>query len=330
MNLNDPTKHRECGVSKARRDAKPVYDTQHDLVANEPLPRATTERERDTIRRYLGMNHRMSMPKCRYRIWKKAVKLDKAAGFSQEQITANLGFHTKSRHVCSECRCTHTAGQGTRGWWYWTKDNIDGLLEVGHYGVGPCWNHGPHNRESFNGPRLTAYREMILKEMNIVQTVGVSPDGAGGQFIVEVTDDADSALVRNEMREALRKTGGIMDGLLSELALLAHAGGDSVDGDGKKMPKFKLSETLKIADTSLKIQKQMADIAKMEFDTSKGDYCHRDVLTMMLKGIMLAVEAKYRPMGSQDDWDEFAVSMKAVIAGMQSASGRSLYKQEKL
>jgi hypothetical protein len=45
---------------------------------------------------------------------------------------------------------------------------------------------------------------------------------------------------------------------------------------------------------------------------------------------MVAVENKYRPFGSQDDWDEFMVMMKAVIAGMQAASGRSLYKQEKL
>jgi len=329
MNLDDPTKHRECGMSKERRDAKPVYDKQHDLVVNEPLPRGVTEKERDTIRKYLGMNHRMSMPKCRYRIWKKAVKLDKALGYTKEEMDANLGLHTKIRHVCSECRCQHTAGQGTRGWWYWSKDNIDGLLEVGHYGVGPCWNHGPHNRESFNGIGLKQYREMILKDMEIVKEVGVSPQ-VGGQFIIEVTDDADGALVRNEMREALAKTGNIMDGLLEQLELLAHAGGDPEDEEGNKLPKFKLSETLKIANTSIKIQKQMADIAKMEFDTSKGDYCHRDMLTVMLEGIMLAVKTKYMPMGSQDDWDEFKVSMKAVIVGMQSASGRSLYKREKL
>jgi len=326
MNLDDTRPRKSLGMSQERRDAKPVYDKQHDLVENKPLPRGVSEKERDTIRKYLGMNHRMSMPKCRYRIWKKAVKLDKANGFTEEQIGANLGFHTKARHVCSECRCSHTAGQGTRGWWYWTKDNIDGLEEVGHYGVGPCWNHGPHNRESFNGIGLNQYREMILKDMEIVKNVGVSPQ-VGGQFIIEVTDDADSALVRNEMRTALVTTGGIMSGLLSELQLLASSGKDE---KGNKIAKFDLKETLAITNTSLKVQKQMADIAKMEFDTSKGDYCHRDTLTVMLKGIMLAVENKYRPMGSEDDWKEFAVSMKAVIAGMQSASGRSLYKQEKL
>jgi len=330
MNLDDTRPRKSLGMSQERRDAKPVYDNWHDLVENKPLPRGVSERERDTIRKYLGMNHRMSMPRCRYRVWKKAVKLDIALGYTKDEIAANLGFHTKKRHVCSECRCPHTAGQGTRGWWYWPKDNVDGLEEVGHYGVGPCWNHGPHNRESFNGIGLKKYREMILKEMNIVQTAGVAPDGQGGQFIVEITDDADSALVRNEMRESLVSTKGIMDGLLSELQLLAHAGVEPLDEDGNPNPKFDLKDTLAITNTSLKVQRQMADIAKMEFDTSKGDYCHRDTLTMMLKGIMLAVENKYRPMGTQDDWDEFVVSMKSVIVGMQSASGRSLYKQEKL
>jgi hypothetical protein len=170
---------------------------------------------------------------------------------------------------------------------------------------------------------------MILKEMEIARQVGVSPQ-VGGQFVIEVTEDADSALVRNEMREALSKTGGIMDGLLSELSLLSHAGVEPLDEQGKPNPKFDLKDTLAIANTSIKIQKQMADIAKMEFDTSKGDYCHRDTLTVMIKRFMVAVENKYRPLGSQDDWDEFAVMMKAVIAGMQAASGRSLYKQEKL
>jgi len=329
MNLNDHRKRKTLGQSQKRRDEKPVYDLNQDLVANEPLNRGVTERERDTIRKYLGMNRRMSMPKCRYRVFKKAVKLDLALGFTRDQMKANLGLHTRKLHVCSECRCQYTAGLGTRGWWYWPKDNIDGLLEVGHYGVGPCWNHGPHNRESFNGIGLKNYREMILKEMEIARNVGVSPQ-AGGQFVIEVTEDADSALVRNEMREALSKTGGIMDGLLSELSLLSHAGVEPLNEQGKANPKFDLKDTLAIANTSIKIQKQMADIAKMEFDTSKGDYCHRDTLTVMIKRFMVAVENKYRPLGSQDDWDEFSVMMKAVIAGMQAASGRSLYKQEKL
>lgn len=89
-----------------------------DEKIKEELKKTAEERrvKRATVRRSLGVK---ILPKCPAKNWSKAKRLGEP--------------HTKSLHVCQECRCGATAGAGTS-----------------HFGVGFCFRHEKRQGKEIN------------------------------------------------------------------------------------------------------------------------------------------------------------------------------------
>ena len=343
-------------MTPKRKKAKIVNDYYYDVINVCSLGHAPTKREKDEIRRKLKMGPHQQFPHCRNRDMKKARKLDLALGITIEQQKMNLGVHTKARHVCADCRCDNVAGLHTRGWWYWPESNPKGLPEVGHYGVGPCYHHGPHNMESWNGQTLKQYREMVVREMEAMQQTGSAPDTSGA-YVVRIQDDAKNSEIRNDIRTSLErvksmvnditaKLGDVDDGaerksqFVQDLNELYETRGEQDPDDFNELvwnhvqTKTPLTESAKgsampmTSNTAYKLQlsfiKEVANIAKSDFDVSKGDYAHKDVINSLIWKFMKGVEMIYRAKGDDDDWQKMGATTRDILTGMDSADGSPL------
>jgi len=343
-------------MTPQRKKAKLVNDYYYDEIDVEPLGHAPAKREKDEIRRVLKMGTHQKFPHCRNRDMKKARKLDLALGITIEQQKMNLGVHTKARHVCADCRCSNVAGLHTRGWWHWPESNPKGLPEVGHYGVGPCYHHGPHNMESFNGNSLKQYRETVVTEMEAMQQTGSAPDTTGA-YVVRMQEDAKNGEIRNDIRTSLEMTKGMVTEIIAKL-------GDVDDGEERKsqfvkdlheiyetrgeqdpddfneavwnhvQTKTPLTESAKgsampmTSNTAYKLQlsfiKEVANIAKSDFDVSKGDYAHKDTVNSMIVKFMMAVNMVYKAKGDPDDWKRLGCEITDILRAMDAADGSPL------
>jgi len=339
-----------------RQKQKVVNDYFHERVETERLGHQPPDLEKGEIRRVLKMGFHQKFPRCKFRDRRKARKLDAALGFTLGQQKANLGVHTKAGHVCADCRCSSVAGADTRGWWYWPKDNPKGLSEVGHYGVGPCYKHGPHSVEYWNGATLKKYRETVVTEMEAMQQVGSAPD-ASGAYVVRMQDDAAHGEIRNDIRtslemtkkmvtEIIEKLGNMDEGeaqkadFIEELHRLYDVRHDFEPDDFDEavwdhaQTKTPLTESAKgrampmTSNTAYKLQlafvKEVANIAKSDFDVSKGDYAHKDTINSMIWKFMKVIEMIYKPKGDEDDWLKLGTEVKDILMSMDAADGSSL------
>ena len=345
-------------MTPERKAAKVVKDTYYNVVETEPLGGPPPKREKDEIRRALKMGTYQKFPRCNKRDMKKARKLDFELGVTLEQQKANLGVHTKYRHVCAECRCDNVAGYNTRGWWYWPETNDKKLKEVGHYGVGPCFNHGPHHVESINGNSLKVYRETILRDIEAMQQMGAAPDTTGA-YMIRLKDAASYGEIRNDIRTSLemtkqmvtdiiKKLGDVDKGeeqredFLDELDRLYEVRHEMEPDDfrefvwGHVQTKTPLTESAKgkampmTSNTAYKLQlsfvKEIANIAKSDFDVSKGDYAHKDTINNMLVKFMMAVDMIYKAKGDESDWKKLGVELSEILRSMDAADGSPLMK----
>ena len=346
-------------MTPERKAAKVVKDTYYNVVETERLGGAPPKREKDEIRRVLKMGAWQKFPRCRHRDTKKARKLDLELGITRDQQKANLGVHTKSRHVCAECRCDNVAGYNTRGWWYWPEDNPKGLQEVGHYGVGPCFNHGPHHVESINGNSLKVYRETILRDIEAMQQMGAAPDTTGA-YMIRLKDAASYGEIRNDIRtslemtkqmvtEIIQKLGDVDKGeeqredFLDELDRMYENRHEMDPDDFREavwdhvQTKTPLTESAKgkampmTSNTAYKLQlsfvKEIANIAKSDFDVSKGDYAHKDTINSMLIKMMMAAEMRLKPTSTEENWKLYGCDVSDILRLMDAADGSPLMKE---
>ena len=297
-----------------------LKDRYHDEMKGIKNTYTPSKAEKHAIRVHLKMESHANFARCRYRNYPKACKLDLADGFTSEEIGAGLGFHTKKEHVCALCRCTNTAGQHTHGWWHWSRENTKGFKEVGHYGVGPCWEHVPSGQRG-NHSFQAKYRETIMNEIDSCREAGLAPDPHGG-FMVALAENADNALIRNDIRQSLESTKTIMDEMVVKLKqedFTETVSGQLVQASDVTIHKLKL-QTLKA----------IASIAKTDFDVSKGEYAHRDMITVMIRKFLIVVDMIYKPKGTSEDWAKLGCAMKDILTSMSSADGGTLFKQKVL
>lgn len=297
-------------MKRERKLEKEVKDAFGNTICVEPNLHSVTWQEKTAVKRLLKMPYGGAFPKCKFRNWYAAAKLDKELGFTKQQIDDNQGFHTKNDHVCSECRCKHVAGHRTKGWWYWSEDNPDGLGEIGHYGVGPCYKHGPYGRHrGFAGVGLARYNSMIMKEIEAMQQHGQAPEPIKN-FLVQVVDGGRDAEMRNDLRDALESVKAHGEKMVQGL--------ESPEGLTEKCGKGVIQMTDATAyDLKLKYLKACADIAKTEFDASQNEYAHKDEIRLMVNRFLSLVEAVYRPKGDNDDWEEFSNGLKDCLTGIR-------------
>ena len=290
-----------------------VMDEYGYELGNDRNSRSISKEEGREIRRLLKLNyHAAPYARCRHRDMYTAFKLDKKLGYDLAQRKdPNNGFHTKFGHVCVDCRCKLTAGQGTRGWWYWPKDNPDGYGEVGHHGVGPCWKHGPkHQGAGWGGRGLDNYTRNIMREIRTVQQHGMAPD-ATGAFMIQLKDEGDAAEMVNELRGALQSVKHHGENLVEWLDETK----DSIDSieDVDKCVRLKL----KCSELTLKHLQAIAVIAKSEFDTSQGEYAHKDEVRLLITRFLRHTESIYRPKGTDEDWYEFSQGLKDILLSLR-------------
>jgi len=292
-----------------QRQKQVIYDTFGNLVEIGKLPTAPSDKERNGIRRILRLMYETKFPRCKFRAKVRAWALDKGLGFTEDQIKANLGVHTKRDHVCSECRCKNIAGFRSRGWWYWPKDNPRGYGEVGHYGVGPCFEHGPFNRERFSGDSLTGYSSMIEAEIEAMQQHGAAPD-ASGTWLVSVKDNADAADARNDINACRMAAKRTMEDLVRRLdsgQVLTEKMGS---GDGPMTDKT-------IFELKMKAAQIVALLAEKELENDPQNYAHRTEVDQLLTRILMVVESRYRPKGGAEEWNEFVADVRDVCRGIR-------------
>lgn len=274
-------------------------------------PRRITDNEKTVIRLVLKLHRGMRFPRCACRSASKAYKLDGSLGVSKEDRIAaqkgdkTKGIHTKPGHVCFECRCSRTAGQGTYGWWYWQSpggmsswkafapdvmfpsvhEQYGVLGNVGHYGVGPCFQHGqariqtkavsPHLKYYTGGRKVGWLEKRIMRDIAALQQFGSAPD-ADGKYLVHVDEDEelqvqrDATLALDESRDILNRNKADLES--ANCTLTEKFGKES----GPITDKSRI-------ELQLKVTKNLADIDKIAFLTAQDRYIHTSEFRRFLK-----------------------------------------------
>jgi hypothetical protein len=339
------TKHEAEQAAKETILERSYEDPFGSTIKHEKNPRSVTDQEQTRIRLLLCTGSDKRMARCRFRDHRKAYKLDKELGHTVEEIRANKGgTHTKNGHVCAECRCHHIAGYGTRGWWFWSPNNADGLGEVGHYGVGPCFIHSPLGRQ-LAGDLIKHYVKRVSEEIQAMKEEGLAPDGNGG-YLVELKERVKESEERLSAKTASAAIFRLADETITRLR--AHQqdpqgqgffknigdmfGFDATDDNqfgpderqellelfsccpltemasGKHVP---MSDKTSI-DLQEKLIKSMGRQAKDTFDMHEDEYMHRDQIRVAFGRMLSEVESIYGKKGDQADWDRLILEMKEI------------------
>jgi hypothetical protein len=326
------------------------YDAYENVVGHEPLMSVPSKELKTRIKRALGMGDRMPFPRCSGRDYVVAERLDRhELGHSLADIRAGKGFHTVQRHVCSRCRCTCTAGEGTRGWWYWPPDS--GLPEVGHYGVGPCFLHGPSYSTRMGGMQVKQYQNRILLEIQAMEQKGLAPTGTGG-YLVDLERETALAEKRQSTRTVLSATYKIANETITQLRAtrgnkdteeeyLANVCGmfglsvtDLDDDDREKLLEYAMQRPLTeyvnrrlrpMSDaTSIEIErkllKEVGIAAKLAFDTHEEQFMHKDDVTIIVGRFMQAAERCFRARAGESNWDKFTGDLRDILQGFSNRS----------
>jgi len=275
------------------------------------------------IRTILKMGSRQKFARCNQRNMKLAQKLDLALGFSQEEVNARKGFHTKKAHICGECRCKRVAGEATHGHFYWPdrdgntswKDGRDAYSkwdelpeEVGHYGVGPCWYHGQGRRRFGARGAAGVYEKMVRREIDIMRAFGAAPDD-GGAFIVGLKQDVELAEVRTELKDALSHARETLEEWKEKVQ-----SNEAMTEKGGKDGSIRMTDKSRI-ELGLKIDLALAKIAKDDFFTAQDEYVHQDEMKMFLQRVLSAAEQFIH---DTDDWKEFIALTKQAAFGVRT------------
>jgi len=195
---------------------------------------------------------------------------------------------------------------------------------------------------------------MIVKEIEAMQEIGSSPDTCGG-YMVRMEESSGRAAIRNDIRAALETTKSTVNELVSKLTLTSEVDqGKFISGlhdlySGERGTDFDdvvwayiqgqtpLTETSHgrqvpasgVTAYKLKLEflKAISQIARGDFDVSKGDYAHTDEVSVCIRKFMKAVELIYKPKGDEGDWDKLGVELKGILCSMRSAEGTALFGQ---
>lgn len=339
--ISDEKYERMKPILKRRTKDRELFDRYGDLIDKE-RNRAPTNKERIAIRRILKMGPHAKFPKCRNRDYHKAESLDRKNGLSLEDIRAGKGFHTKEGHVCSECRCSHTAGSGTKGNWYW-QAGWNGFGEVGHFGVGPCFFHSPYYSLRMGGAQLDRYRENIMSEIEAVQQHGMAPDGSGG-YLPQMREAARVAQIRTDTRTALyalnelanetitklmeyEKSKSTKEDAIKEICEVFGLSPQMIGQDEKeqlweiinKRPMTEMARGSRVPmcdKTIIELKRALLnDVGKMAqavFNVHEDDYTHNDEVTRLLTRFYEEAEATFRSRVGEEDWCRFMSALRDI------------------
>ena len=292
------------------------------------------------------------LPRCRHKSWRLAERLDLEEGVDPGRVEARDGHHTKRGHLCSRCRCPRVAGWGTRGWWYWPEGNEEGLVEAGHYGIGPCYWHSPYGTDYYRVMDMNEYSDMIRREMDAIRRADMADDMAGGRWL-QVFSRKDEIQERLDTRAALGAVRRLAEKVLARLqvvepgrdAVIENArrvaeaigiGFDDLDEDVRScvvraiherpMTEYVQGKLAPMSDKSAvelaaRLIKQVGDQARDTFSVAQRDYIHIDEVELMLQRMVKEVERIYLPKGDRSDWARLLEAFrKSVLTGRENPS----------
>jgi len=283
-----------------------IIDLFGGVMISEPLARGEICRKEEfAIRRILRLGKYEKFPKCKHKNHAKVKELDTALGFSKEEIRLGKGFHSRKNHIaCEECLCGQVAGAGTRGWWYWPIDNDAGLGEVGHYGVGPCFFHGPFNKIKYGGIAMKGYTRMIDTEIKALQQKSLSPLGVENQLI-DISKEAELTRATNHIREMVLRAQADADQIVKKLE------------SGEGYTELYRGEPVPASDDTvfkmkLRYIEAIAKISKMDFDVGRENFASKGEVNMLFQNILMELEMNVRPFISAEQWVELMKGMTQV------------------
>jgi len=327
----------------ARRIAnRDIRDGQGDQIINKTRNQVPTKIEKTIIRKLLNMQYNEKFPRCPSRSYHKAENLDRADGFTLEQIRAGEGFHTKEKHKCQLCRCKNVAGAGTRGYWFWTRENEEGYKDVGHYGVGCCYEHSPLYSTRMGGVQVDQYRRDINERILAMKEEGNAPERSGGDLIL-LRDAVKTADIRDNTKAGLAGLMKLADEVLSQLNqhtrdkksvegmlgeicevfgmpenMLSLADRARLVEIYYRKPLTELSRGVPISmsdktsiELKMKLLKEVVQSAKSVFEVHEDEYTHNDDVVRVLERFYSTAEAYYRNFG-EETWCKFLAALKDV------------------
>jgi hypothetical protein len=343
MNDKAPQSGDEWQAFHKKKITERVYeDAFGTVMLHGPNEHEITIPEKRRIKDVLMVGAHMNFPRCRFRNSNKAYKLDMELGHSEEERKLpSKGTHTKLGHVCAECRCHHTAGYRTKGWWYWPPNGPSGFGEVGHHGVGPCFIHSPMGRLKA-GDLIKKYTQSIAREIQAMKEEGLAPDGNRGYMIemkgrVKESEERLSAKtasaaiftlandvitrLRTHQQDPIGK--GFMKRLSDFFGFDPEDMGDEEVGDLMEIfnccPLTEMAggRRVPMADkTSIELQEKlirsMGAQAKSTYEMHEDDYFHKDVVRVAFGRMISSVEAIYAKKGDKDDWNRLTVELKEI------------------
>jgi hypothetical protein len=333
---------RMAGIVAKRVAGRNLVDGYGDPIVDKTRGRNPTEKEKAAIRRSLRMRPLSRFSRCDNRDYHRAESLDREEGFTLEDIRAKRGHHTLEKHVCRECRCRQVAGSGTRGWWYWTRENREGHGEIGHYGVGKCYKHSPLYSLRMGGMQIDRYKEMVSRMIDETRELGLAPDKNGGDLTV-LREAAKVAEIRMNTKAGLEGLFRLADETLTKLnehtqecttieeaiegvcevfgvpmQMLDRGDRDRLRDLWFKKPLTELARGVPVSmsdKTAIELKKALLkDVvtsAKSVFEVHEDDYTHNDEVVRLLERFYSQAEVSYRAFG-EEEWNKFITSLKDI------------------
>jgi hypothetical protein len=250
------------------------------------------------IRRYLHIPDGIPFPKC------------------GAKLRQPPDGHEAEDHICEECRCKRVAGDGTRGWYYWPKDNDQGLIEVGHYGVGPCRDHEKRGK----GRKGIMQDRAIESEIISTQQRGVAPRD-GDRFRIELAKKQEDITLRRDVKEARKTVRNILDKYKSQIA-----DGANLTEKGGPSGSIPITDKSRI-ELSVLIAKALSDISRTEFMSAQDEYVHRDEMLAFVNRILRVSEQFIK---QKDDWDDFISQFKQALYDVKSGKDKMSGHQDEV
>ena len=338
----EETKEQMLAYIAKRVENRQLYDTYGDPIDKLEMPFAQVKPYRDKIKQSLSMMGTMPFVRCRHRDYRRAKALDLKEGITLEAIIAKRGHHTVDGHCCSLCRCTRVAGSGSRGHWYWPK-GFEGRPEVGHYGVGPCFKHGPYYKQNMGGHMVDIYRDRIMGEIKAMQQIGASQDSAGS-YMVSLKRNMEEAESRVDMKAALfgitelanetmRKIKDFETNPVTQEEMIAKICGvfglpDDMLSDeevkelmdiiyARPLTEMSRGVPVSMCDKTLitlkrDLIKDVLDGAKKVYDAHEDEHITKDDATMMIGRFYGEAEAQFRAQAGEEVWSAFISNLKSI------------------
>lgn len=235
--------------------------------------------EKKRIKASMGKKHNESFHKCRHRSNSKLEKLEAAGDYS----------HSGDKHICDECRCGRTAGQGTE-----------------HYGIGFCFEHenccGASRRnntlvaENQKEAILQGYPDKVYKYQSndkYMDKIREVAEESGGMTDLR----EEMILLRSKLQELVNEFEGTNKGNLTE----------GYDKDGRVRAMTDATYYKLLGDLTVKL----ARLTSVNLTVTESDYVHVDQVNIWFAQVIRIIQQSLEA-ENKEEYDSIIEQIKVV------------------